>query len=95
MARPYKTLTPEQELEVKSRYMGGEGLIILAADVGVATATLSKILKTLGVDVRGRGRPKDTKVVLPAPDPEPIKLDPEDAMPEEHKSETQDPRFSW
>ncbi len=97
MGRPIITFTPEQQVDLKSRYAAGEGLAILAAEYGIAVATMSRKLREMGVAMRGKGRPRKPKLELPAPDPKPIEKDPEEILRPEHRSSEFDDsrRFEW
>jgi DNA-directed RNA polymerase specialized sigma24 family protein len=58
-------LSDAQELEVCSRYLVGENTVQLGAEFGVSSATISKILKRSGVEVRARdGRGDSVQCVL-------------------------------
>ncbi len=54
----------DQVQKMKDAYvMGNSSLAKIGADFGVSVPTVAKYLRSVGVDLRGRGRPKGSKNV--------------------------------
>ena len=92
------TLTKEQEVLFKDRYVSGESLKTLSAEIGCSVPTLRRKLSELGVRIRARGRPKDRVVNTPTTVVEPDLNVPETEelqVPHPASPVPGDPRLRW